>query len=111
MNTFLALLSGAACTFALLIVIGLLRIAKKKEPAPPAIPPPVEEKKHPCAVMHLFEVIQVRQVQLPACVHSIVLYRCSVCGIHNSVTHPGAFELGDFTRKKSEVEEIRGMFH
>jgi hypothetical protein len=115
MTTFLVWLSGGLSLFLILTGVALWRIrtAKKKAPAAPAAAQqaaasyPVEEKKHPCAVMHAFEVVATKHLQL-ACMHTSVLYKCRGCHSFRTDVFPGDFTLADFTVKVN-IEDLERL--
>jgi hypothetical protein len=41
--------------------------------------------------------------------HTVVLRRCSRCGVHVVITYPGEWEIGDFLKKQSDVSVLEGM--
>jgi hypothetical protein len=60
-----------------------------------------------CGFAHDLAVVGSRQLTDTTPIMSVVLYRCRKCGLHSSALHHGQWELADFVRDESEIEELR----
>ncbi len=87
-------------------------------PPPIATPPQrlaqiADLTQHPCAVLHAFNPIDVREVYVNDLAHTTVLLRCEKCGSHLTALYLGNWPIETFLKTESdaarEVAKLEGM--
>ncbi len=66
--------------------------------------------QHPCAVLHAFNPIDVREVYVNDLAHTTVLLRCEKCGSHLTALYLGNWPIETFLLKESTAaKDIRTL--
>lgn len=60
----------------------------------------------PCGSPHDFAVTGSQHLAGHTPPMTIAMYRCRKCHLHSSVMHHGHWELTDFVRSESEIDEL-----
>ncbi len=63
----------------------------------------------PCGNPYDWVVVGSRHLPESSPPMTVVMYRCVRCRLHSSNLHHGLWELADFVRDETEIEELRRM--
>ena len=83
------------------------------KPVEPTPPPVAEPSSHPCAILHAFVPISVREVYQHDQPHTVLLLNCHKCGSHLTALYLGSWTIEEFLKTESdasrEIRRLEGM--